>query len=774
MRLKPFLGQLLVNSKYLNKHQLNRVLREQINRDQKLGEIAVELNYLTSSQVEQVLKFQNNKIKLAYNIIKSVFEGLKRYRLILFNKTVSVDNNHIDKRFYLYDAFVKFPFEDSTMDESYSFLIEILKEIILFPCYYIYLIGESKERVMLEYMDNLFDKLDSNKIKLKDASLIEKLRNPDIQIPNMKHFESLSTIKLWDTEFLNIPLFDNHKSFFGIIIGGPCKQKIWSSFKMQQFANFSSVAGFGIKQIRKYAELNKKINSLKFQLNLGEKFSGPFRDLDSVISTLLYYALTTVETESGFIALKGKDGKSLVLCASRKIPDEMIKELNLKTDNNILDWRQKNKKDFSLKKAIVCKFTIKSHVVLPIMINNRLEGIFVAVDFNHDNFFTQFKLQLLNIFVDHASMLIQSSRYFNKISISYINTLVSLSDKYDSNSSYTIGQSKRISDLAVKIAIQLQLPEDQIYYIKIAGLISNMQNNLDYLSINHDTLKILPIMPEIIKAYESRQEWFDGWGYPKGLKGENIPLAARILGVADYFVKATSNNNYIHSLSWNELYKELNKRKGMQFDPKVVHALIDIILQKQNQSKFKPIEACWKFYCQPKNICDKCPSFKKNNIPCWINNDNLCYKHGTVSCRYCFIYLEWLERAAQKANMLKYNSNKSPNCQLIQIDNNISGIRLNGTVKIYDAPVLDHSFNDLINYRKQKIIIDLSEAKTISLYTLGIINIYLKEIETDGGRIVIINSNQELENILKRYGYSKKINIYKELQTGLIKLRHIN
>ena len=82
---------------------------------------------------------------------------------------------------------------------------------------------------------------------------------------------------------------------------------------------------------------------------------------------------------------------------------------------------------------------------------------------------------------------------------------------------------------------------------------------------------------EIIKYH---QECFDGSGYPEGLKGENIPLGARIIGVADAFGAMTTDRPYRKALSVAEAVKELKKFSGIQFDPHIVEIFISMLEDK--------------------------------------------------------------------------------------------------------------------------------------------------------------------------------------------------
>lgn len=82
----------------------------------------------------------------------------------------------------------------------------------------------------------------------------------------------------------------------------------------------------------------------------------------------------------------------------------------------------------------------------------------------------------------------------------------------------------------------------------------------------------IPFMGEAVEIVRSHHERFDGGGYPRGLRGEEIPLAARIFGIADSFDAMTSDRPYRSALSTDEAVAEIIAGSGTQFDPSCVEA----------------------------------------------------------------------------------------------------------------------------------------------------------------------------------------------------------
>jgi diguanylate cyclase (GGDEF)-like protein len=169
----------------------------------------------------------------------------------------------------------------------------------------------------------------------------------------------------------------------------------------------------------------------------------------------------------------------------------------------------------------------------------------------------------------------------------------SLAKAVDARDVYTGSHSERVSDLAARIAVRLRLPEEQVELTRLAASL----HDLGKLAIPEEILRkpgpltdaerlVLERHPQIgYRMLESLgvdpvAEWvlhhherWDGDGYPDGLFGEEIPIGARIIFVADAYDAMTSDRVYRERRSEDEALAELERCAGTQFDPRIVAAL---------------------------------------------------------------------------------------------------------------------------------------------------------------------------------------------------------
>ncbi len=199
----------------------------------------------------------------------------------------------------------------------------------------------------------------------------------------------------------------------------------------------------------------------------------------------------------------------------------------------------------------------------------------------------------------------------------YTSTIKALAAAVEAKDPYTAGHSDRVTRYAEKIARQIGLTEEEVCRISYAAILHDIgkigisssilhkpgrltpeeyQEICEHPAIGAHILSSIELLGDIIPMVYHHHEWYNGKGYPQGLAGEEIPLGARIIAVADAFDAMTSNRPYRTGLSFEQAVAEIQRQSGIQFDPRVAQTLL-AILQEEQVTEEKGVPAAGRSAC---------------------------------------------------------------------------------------------------------------------------------------------------------------------------------
>jgi len=182
-----------------------------------------------------------------------------------------------------------------------------------------------------------------------------------------------------------------------------------------------------------------------------------------------------------------------------------------------------------------------------------------------------------------------------------IATLEALVNALEAKDPYMRGHSARVADLSATIAHQLGLAEEDLEHVRVAGRLHdigkigtresvlNKQGALtpdefehvkQHVVIGSQILAPLSHLGDIIPAVRHHHERWDGTGYPDGLRGEEIPIGARIIGAAEVFDALSTSRAYQEKMSPENAVERIADLSGTVLDPQVVEALSAIVAKR--------------------------------------------------------------------------------------------------------------------------------------------------------------------------------------------------
>ena len=190
-------------------------------------------------------------------------------------------------------------------------------------------------------------------------------------------------------------------------------------------------------------------------------------------------------------------------------------------------------------------------------------------------------------------------RHIDDLTLRFVETMVQALDARDP---YTAGHSYRVSTTSTAIAEQMELPRKQIEIIRIGSLLHDIGkigvpdavlrkpgklSHDEYTTIQQHTaigkriLEKVGHFQDFLPFAELHHENYGGSGYPHGLKGEEIPLAVRIVHVADVYDALRSDRSYRAAMAEDEVMETMTRASGRLFDPVVIDAFLAVVRERR-------------------------------------------------------------------------------------------------------------------------------------------------------------------------------------------------
>jgi HD-GYP domain-containing protein (c-di-GMP phosphodiesterase class II)/putative methionine-R-sulfoxide reductase with GAF domain len=245
-----------------------------------------------------------------------------------------------------------------------------------------------------------------------------------------------------------------------------------------------------------------------------------------------------------------------------------------------------------------------SYLAIPLVAKNEVKGvleIFHRSPLQHDPEWLDFLEALVSqaaIMIGYATLLEDLRRSNIELNHAYDSTLEGWSRALEVRDHETRGHSQRVAELTLRLARAMGIPELDLIHIHRGALLHDVgklgvpdsilskAGPLDdaerEIMQKHPTLAfellspIAHLRPALDIPYSHHEKW-DGTGYPRGLKGEEIPLSARIFAIVDVWDALTSDRPYRKAWSAPEVLSYIREQSGKHFDPQVVEAFLALL-----------------------------------------------------------------------------------------------------------------------------------------------------------------------------------------------------
>jgi HD-GYP domain-containing protein (c-di-GMP phosphodiesterase class II) len=293
------------------------------------------------------------------------------------------------------------------------------------------------------------------------------------------------------------------------------------------------------------------------------------------------------------VAVRTKDGKAsgAVMLSRSVVNDVFEKGISIFTDDALADDRYVGGES-------IVRQRIRSVMCAPMRTTDTILGV-LYVDSQMAREFSEAELELLAAVGNQAGIALHRARLMEEVEKLFFDVMKAIASLIDAKDGYTHKHSERVAAFGVRLARHLGFDADSRAVVELSGLLHDVgkigvpdailnkpgkltdeefsQMRLHpvhgaRILANIQSAKVVNILPGV----KYHHERWDGKGYPEGLKGEEIPLLGRVLGVADFLDALTSDRSYRKGLALEEALNMVKELEGKAFDPAVVKAAVEL------------------------------------------------------------------------------------------------------------------------------------------------------------------------------------------------------
>ena len=316
-------------------------------------------------------------------------------------------------------------------------------------------------------------------------------------------------------------------------------------------------------------------------------------------------ATALMDAEAGSLLLVDHGKKELFFEVALGEKGDKLQEVRLKIGTGLAGWVAENdqpliihdvQKDsrFFRDSDRANNFTTRNMICAPVKSKNTILGVLQAINKKRGRFSTG-DLEIFIALANHVASAIENANLYEQQRQTFFETTFALAEALEKRDPYTAGHVQRVSSYSMIMGEMLGLPPEEMEKLKLSAVLHDIgkigvadrillkESHLDEAereAMNQhprhgaEILGFVKQLTDVIPGVRGHHERYDGAGYPDKLKGDEIPLVARIIAVADTFDAITTDRPYRKGVSFSIAFAELKRSSGIQFDPDAVAALL--------------------------------------------------------------------------------------------------------------------------------------------------------------------------------------------------------
>jgi diguanylate cyclase (GGDEF)-like protein len=322
-------------------------------------------------------------------------------------------------------------------------------------------------------------------------------------------------------------------------------------------------------------DFNRELRQKIAQLQADRGALGQWRDVPTLV---LETAVALTEADKGILLEDQGEGELEVASHSGFDDDPRLDELAERFGERALERDETLREDELL--------------AIPIYIRDEMSGVIVCVGGD----FEEMDDEVLLALGDHAGAILQNTRLHGELRGAYLSTVTLLAEAIQAKDPFLRGHSDGVCAYVDAVAEQLELEAGRrerlvfgslLHDVGKIGISERILHKPGRLTpeeyaivqlhprIGYRLIEQVPALEAMAPAILHHHERYDGTGYPSGLRGEQIPLEARVIAVADAFSAMTADRPYRDRMALEDACAELERNAGTQFDPEIVRIFLE-------------------------------------------------------------------------------------------------------------------------------------------------------------------------------------------------------
>lgn len=407
-----------------------------------------------------------------------------------------------------------------------------------------------------------------------------------------------------------VPLNSNENVIGALCVNVPVPREITIG-EVRILNALAEIGGNTIQRMRLYEQTVKQLERLDALREIDLVISST-RDLQVTLNIVLSQIIKLLQVDAASILLTRPGSGRLEFVAGQGFYSRNIENSNTSigdeyTGQAVLERRTVRVKDLRnthekfMRRELLADEEFVSYFGVPLIVKGEVKGvleIFQRSELNPDQEWLSF-LETLGgqtaIAIENAVLFQDLQRSNFDLAMAYDATIEGWSHALDLRDKDTEGHTLRVTEMALKLARALGVEEDQLIHMRRGGLLHDIgkmavPDNIllkpepltdeewkimrQHPQLAHDWLVAIPYLKYALEIPYYHHEKWDGTGYPHGLKGELIPLAARIFAVADVWDALTNDRPYRKAWPHSEAIEYILNQSGIYFDPEIVEVFL--------------------------------------------------------------------------------------------------------------------------------------------------------------------------------------------------------